>query len=732
MRFISEVQRGFEALRGNTYALLNDQSAALDTINQLMQGFLGQGDDPQLYAHNDNIYQAFCMIFIAALMVDLGKVRYQPGDAQDEQDIQIAKKASTIQSFNERKNDYLSLQQLELLYLWVAGSYFAYVRYTIDKNRAGTSMQEKIEIRPTKITPDGYMCSQCGETTPDGKNSLFQDPQCTKCGTQLSQQDYREGPEMDLPVKIGEIEVANGMTAIDIVCGAMVDANPDAQNLSETEILDYTVDIAPSKVRAAYPAMYSQIGATMGADAGDNGDASKAARSAMTTPGSNAQIITAEGLTTYSRCWIQPDSFFELEDEELAKELRKRYPDGCKLVLTGQETFLEAVNEDMLKRWTWCGTIKGLGLYPPAAGKSGLDVQERMTGCVNKIDAYLDRVAYGTMFYDADFIDGDAMANKMLTPGNMTPVSRIDEESGERVKLDELMFQPTFHIDPEIYRYPDQLTQRAQFLLGVMPQVFGGSDKNVQTAEGQEQALNTALGRLKQYINQMRSEKARRSKLSVNCSIENMDEEIRIVEEGETKDSWQTIKILKAELTGDYFTYPETDQGFPASYAEIQSRIMQLLAQNQKMPFVASMLSDPDIAAVVSHYLLPDEIELPGEAERAKIKAIIHRLSQDTHGPILQPNPTPGGKPIAVPSIIPEPNVDDPVVCQALAKKWLQKNWEQIESNPMGYGNVLAYLTVSAQMAAEQQAKATLTLAAQHAQGQQSGAGQGAPAQPGS
>ena len=91
MRFISEGMRAFEALRGNTYALLNDQSAALDTINQLMQGFLGQGDDPQLYAHNDNIYQAFCMIFIAALMVDLGKVRYQPADPQEDDDLFIAK-----------------------------------------------------------------------------------------------------------------------------------------------------------------------------------------------------------------------------------------------------------------------------------------------------------------------------------------------------------------------------------------------------------------------------------------------------------------------------------------------------------------------------------------------------------------------------------------------------------------------------------------------------------------
>jgi hypothetical protein len=114
-RFVSESTRAFEAIRGSTFALLNDQASALDTINQLMAGFLGQGEDPDLYAHNDNIYQTFLMIFIAALMVDLGKVRYQPADAQDEQDLEIANKASTIQAFNERKNKIASLHQLKLL-----------------------------------------------------------------------------------------------------------------------------------------------------------------------------------------------------------------------------------------------------------------------------------------------------------------------------------------------------------------------------------------------------------------------------------------------------------------------------------------------------------------------------------------------------------------------------------------------------------------------------------------
>jgi predicted RNA-binding Zn-ribbon protein involved in translation (DUF1610 family) len=712
MRFVSEVMRSFEALRGNTYALLNDQSAALDTINQLMQGFLGQGDDPQLYAHNDNIYQAFCMIFIAALMVDLGKARYQPADAQDDADLEIAKKASTIHAYNERKNDITSLQQLELLYLWLAGSYFTYVRYVVDKRRAGTSTQDQIKVIPKKIMPDAFICPKCGTETPDSKTHLFTSvDKCPKCGATLTQKDWFEGPTMPVPSVVGEVEVANGMTAFDVVCGLMIDANPDAMKLEDTEILDYTVDVAVSKVRAAYPGMYSQITDGMGTDASSDGDMAKVGRSGMTTPGSNNRPITTMGLVTYSRCWITPEAFNELEKEEIAKELTKRFPDGCKLVMCGDETFLDAKPEALLDHWTWCGTLKGCGLYPFAAGKVVLDIQERVTGAVNKIDAYMDRVAFGTMIVDADYIDCNALANKVLTPGNMTPVSRTDEESGQRVPLAELFHQMTFQIDPEIYKYPDSLTVRAQFLAGVMPQVFGGSDSHIETAAGQEQALNSALGRLKQYINQMRSEKANRARLSVNCSIENMDEEIKIVEENESGDSWNTIRMLKSELTGDFFTFPETDEGFPSTFTEIQSRMMQLLADNQKMPFVANMLSDPDVAAVVSHYLLPDQIELPDEAQRAKIKTILHKLLQDPNGAIVQPNPAnPQGPPITLPSIMPEPNVDDPGICSVLAKKCLFKNWQQRETNPKGYGNVLAFLTVCSQMLKEQQAQNAITM----------------------
>ena len=716
MRFISEAMRAFEAFRGNTYALLNDQSAALDTINQLMQGFLGQGDDPQLYAHNDNIYQAFALIFIAALMVDLGKVRYQPADADDDEDLAIARKGSLIQEFNERKNDSASLMQLKLLYFWLLGSFFRYTAYKVD-DRAGTSKVPQIELKPTKIAPDGYVCPNCGNFVQDSKAMIFGNhPRCPNCGTDLDQKNWFEGPMLDLPVQVGEIEAANGMTAMTITNGLCVDVNPDAieDPIRDTEILDYSIEVSPGKVRAAFPAMYSQIMPSQGTDASSDGDAARMARSGQTTPGSNNRPITADGVGTYSRCWYNPVAFSELQEEDVAKELLRKYPNGCKLSLWGSDLILKIQAQDLRKHWTWCGMVKGLGPYPPAVGKVVLDVQERVTGAVNKVDAYMDRVAFGTILYDADYIDGNAMSRKVLTPGNMTGVSRTDEETGEKTALSDLIYQPTLHIDPEIYKYIDTLTVRAQFLCGVMPQIFGGSDKHVETAHGQAQALNTAMGRLKQYILRMRAEDAEAARIGVKCSIDNMDEEVKIVQQGDTANTWQTIRLLKAELTGDFFTYPETDEGYPETFAEIQERLMTLLADPQKVPFLEQVLSDPDIASAVWRYVGVPQIKLTAEPERAKIKTIIHRLSQDKNGPVLMPNPqNPGGPAIVIPSISPTPDVDDPGVCQVLAKKWLQENWEQETTNPKGFANVLAFLKISAQMAREQQAAQAITMAQQ-------------------
>ena len=377
----------------------------------------------------------------------------------------------------------------------------------------------------------------------------------------------------------------------------------------------------------------------------------------------------------------------------------------------------------MVKHWTWCPLVKGLGMYPFGAGDAALDIQARINDAANTIHAYLDRLAFGTILADASVIDIEALDQKSLIPGNFTGVERTDEDTGQRTPLSDLIFQPQFHVDPELYKYEPNLIQLAQVISGVQPQVFGGSDPNVQTAAGQKQALSTATGRLMLYLKRIREERAQRAKISVQCSVDNMDDEMKVVMAGETDGDFRTEILLKNELTGEFLVYPEDEEGFPSSYAEIQSRIMELLTAGAKSPFLGALLNDPDTMRVVARYVLPNEIKLPGDAERARIKIMLQQLwDGKPAGTKMVAGPNGQPMPIVIPSQQPNPDFDDLAMCMQLAKTSLQQNWQLQESKPDGFTNVLAFLKISSMLNMQNQLKAQLAV--------QAASGGGAPGQP--
>jgi hypothetical protein len=339
----------------------------------------------------------------------------------------------------------------------------------------------------------------------------------------------------------------------------------------------------------------------------------------------------------------------------------------------------------------------------------------------------MDRVASPSVVCDAQVIDSEFLNGKPMTPGSFTFVDRADADGASAtIKLSDAMFQPEFHIDAHIFEYEPALTQLAQAISGVQPQIFGGSDKNVQTASGQAQALHTATGRLLIYLKRIREERAQRAKNSVLCSVENMDEQMKVVADGDVEGDWQSETVLRNEVTGDFLTYPETDEGFPATYQEIQARLMELLTQGAQSPFVAAVLQDPDMVKVVARYILPAEIELPTDAESTRVKVILHMLWNDQ--PIQAQNPQ-TGQPMLLPSIQPNPDFDDMELCVTLTKRELQRNWQKQKQLPAGFANVIAFLRICAQIGQIQAAKQQLAMQAaaaqQGGQGSPNGAGPG-------
>jgi hypothetical protein len=168
--------------------------------------------------------------------------------------------------------------------------------------------------------------------------------------------------------------------------------------------------------------------------------------------------------------------------------------------------------------------------------------------------------------------------------------------------------------------------------------------------------------------------------------------------------------------------YPETSQGFPATYEEIQQRVMQLLENAQQNQFLQQVLMEPDTMKVVARYILPDEIKLPQDAELARLKLMMQLLSKDK--PHQIPNPAdPAAPPILVPSMTPQ-EFDTLPLAVSVSTLWLQTNWQTAQTNPDGFENVLAFMRVAKQMATKEAIQQQLQM--QAAQQQQGGGPQAA------
>jgi hypothetical protein len=722
---IRRVLKAFEYLKSNPYSVMNGGTGEMDNISQVIAGN-AQADDPKLYEFNDNIYQMLCLSFMAALGPDVSKTRWMPDDPQDEGDLAFAKKASTMEAYIERLNDMPTLTLLELLYLWVGGTYFCHTRNVVDATRAGTTFTPVMAMKDTEVFPDRYLCPNCGSPNPAKQYSPFQNPTCGDCQQPLGQKDFYPAESMPMPVQVDETEEPNSMTAEDVYCLLNVDVDPSAPELSKSPLLDLEGEMDFAAVRTAYPARYKEIDAGQFSDTTSGSTLDRTAREKVTSPTSQRSMSAEDRRGSFSRCWIQAYAFNSIADEELANKLTKMYPKGVKMVTYGDELVLEKVAESMLEHWTDCRTIKGLGMNPFGVGDACLNVQDRVDDTANNIHIYMDRMALPPVLANASLIDVNALGKNQWGGGRAIPVYPSLKTPGMRFNLQEAVWQPTFHADTQIYNYSQKLVMLMQLLSGVQPQVFGGGTQDdVDTASGQAQQLNSAMGRLMLFLTASRSEKARRAKLAVKCMASDIDDKKRITVDGAVDGQYENEYIMQSEVQGEVHAFPEADQGFPASYAEMRDRLLQILGMVQKNPVLENMLADPDTQELLALYLLPDGAKLPGGAERTKIKMLLQQLSNGQ--PNMMPSPQPGMPPLVMPSIQPDPDFDDMSLIVQITKDWAQTNYELATSKPMGYANVRAYLKLASTMQMKQQA----AQAAVQAQGAAPGGGAPASAAPG-
>lgn len=687
-----------EFFKGNHFTSFNpDSFQFFDGISALNKQHEEDVDDRDLYKYCNNLYQMLATAYVAALSPQLPKSAWLPGDADNLQDVVTVKVAQILIGIVERKNKEKAKLKQQLLNMFMCGCYFRHTRYIIDGDRAGTRNEPVYGYTETELAPDRYVCQRCGQVTPANDIGMMMSPQCQSCGQQLDQSGFFPAETGTALAQIGEQEVPDGMVAQTVYSPLEVDADPAAKELRQTPILNLDVEVHISSLRASYPEMYDDIQTGAESNLSDSAGVDRIYRQTVYSQADGGTRILGDDRPTLSRTWIQPYALDIDGDKEWAKKMRAKFPKGILLVNAGSK-FLEAREAQMMKEWTWAGAHENFGLYPPCPGDVVIPFNKRFNDVAAFIHEYMDRGSAGVTLANSDLINTQALNGKPLLPGVLNPVKLKGASSATGKSLEEAIYQFEFHLDPEAYSYGDKLLYLGQMMAGIPPQVYGGAgDPSIETKGGQEQQLNTALGKLNIQWDAIRDEHAEADELAVECAQNNLTDDIKQVIANQGSEFRNEVVRLN-DLQGEVHAHPDEDQGFPMTAGELRQRWQNLVDGAEKNPVIAALFDDSTNQVQAATALGMPGLVVPGEAMSNKVLQIIAQL--------LKSEPIPDQNNQPMPTILPDLDIDDFEKARGVVRQYCQKNFDLARTNPGGFANVVAYLKAIVQMATQESLEA--------------------------
>jgi hypothetical protein len=705
-------------------------------------------EDLPRYEFVTNIYQAFGLSLVSVLSQDVPRVRFFPSSAQAEEDVAAAKAATEVAGLVERNNRVGNLIVDEAFQLWTDGKVGAYIRFVVDGQRFGFHPETEIGAREVRIGGDVYVCPECsaetaaggGDGSPNGNASTGENhkqvphsvrddsvssvpraaddsgeasttPQCNFCGALLTEEDFVAAETVTVPSGQTRLRVPNGQEVITIVGGLELKTPPWANEMHEYPYLQWNLEVHQARLRAAYPHAADKIGSPVAPGAQQYERLARLSQSqgGPLTEGGDFNI----SLITFQRTWLRPWAFFALEDKSLRDELLQMFPDGAYVAFAG-DAYCESRNENMDDHWRVLHALPGDGSSGrPALGDALISVQERFNTLSN---LQMETYEYGIppIYADSEVLDFDSLQNQTAEPGSHYPARAKPGQS-----LAAGFFQP------EPAEVPGDLAEHAanlmgpiaQFLTGAFPALFGGAMSNNDTASGYAMARDQAMGRIGLVWRRMKFFHADIMLLAVDCFRRNRpnDVEVTLLGAGAAFES-QWIRL--ADLKGNLFSYPETDEQYPTLWSQQRAVLMQLIANPD--PQIQAVLAHPENMALVKRLIGLEEFVIPDEESRTKqyreIAQLVAELPlvkrQDVTSavnPAFKEAVASGvDAEIILPSIMPDEFADNHAVELEICMRWFSSDAGQVAKveAPLGYANVRAHALFHRDYLQKQQAAA--------------------------
>lgn len=671
-------------------------------------GGLGDASNSQnlanLYQYSHNYIQFLEGVYVSVLKASIPRVEWWPDNAEDDLDNRAAQTRSRASRMIGRQNNESQMLEQQLKAFFYAGSYFRHTRWSMDERLTEPAYEDVIEMQPQQIQPDRYSCPNCGTDNPGPivPPGMEPPPQaCKTCGLMLGSQHFFPGITAPMPVVTGKKKVCKGMVHQSIFHVLHIDAMPMAQAdgpnpILNTPIIDLESEIFSGALRGMYPDAWDMV--KRGSDAvSPEGEIERLARMRMLSPSMQRGMITPQQLPTYHRTFYQPDAFDYLDKKADADALHKAFPDGLCLATLGDEP-LDGRNCAMHKEWSWSGTRTDLGLYPPSRVAPAMPIQDEINDNENTLQEYCDRLACGTILYNMKLV-GDQINNQYMPPGRMIgiPFSRDIDRS-----MNDVFMQFKAEMSSEVFKRSESLKMTIQLLTRIVPQTYGGGQKGIDTASGQEQALRVAMGVLWGDWDQIRQETARASNLSVDCFAQNATKDEYDVVQDQDSPDFRNEPIRLAALQGKAHAHPEADQAYPMGFEQQRDLYMKLLefvmSKGKENPILMDILNSYNNRRQLIRYTCPPDTELPEEDARRWVLRDITNLIQSApieNPPMPDPMTGQPMPPTKSPSV--QPNFDllkdylDQSI-EAVVMYGLRNGGQLLLEAPQGFDNLMSYL----------------------------------------
>jgi hypothetical protein len=650
------------------------------------------GADTYLERYINNITQMLGDSFIGTMSRGIPPTIVQPENAEILADVTTAKAAQEAISIIERMNRIHQLVRVENSLLYLYGVYFKYTRAVLDGEWAGWDDIDLFgTIQTTK--PDRWHCFACGTDVPAASG---RPKQCPTCGRAIGDEAFYESETSTQTVQTGTQKVPKAMVRWDVYGPLEFDSDPNAKRLEHSPICSLDLDVDVGSLRATFPTMAEDIEEGAQLSTTPNADYEKLRRAEITAQTANFSAESQNYNATYSRNWMQPASYWKLGNREFAEWMQTSFPRGCKVSIIGDKV-VDVRAASLNKEWSDCRLRENVGQFPPSIADNVVPFNERFNDTMDLIDDWIERCAAGMTIYDKSKIDSREMAGRSMAPGILNGITT--KGMGQQQPLAESIYQFKFDLAQQIFTYPSLLLNFCELISGVVPQSFGGgSQENIETKGGQEQALDTALTKFNIYWENEKEEHAVASQNAIECLQ-------GLLKAGACGELWEVIQSNGAEFRNNYVNldkmrgrikvYPDTDEGLPQSPAQIREVMTKLVeeagAGNQIALELMEVVSNQELFMGV---LAPPGTVVPKAAQRSKTQQDINTLMEKPW--ILSIDPQSGQKILGLP-VKPQKFEDFPTLRDTM-RLYQQENFDYQKTNPAGWQRLEQFTDLAEQM----------------------------------